>query len=504
MSPEQGLGEKVDSRSDIYSLGVILYQMVAGRPPFQAETPMAIMIKHIHDPLLPPRHYNPAVPEAVERVILKALAKKPADRYATAGDLVRALNQAIETSAASPQPDLTAVAPPLEPTQVAPAQRPLPAGKLLLLSGLVGLVGLFVVVVVAAVLIRSWLANNEEEAADDPSTPAIVEPAVAPLISATDEPSAGWDELVEQANHAYDDEDMEEALALYTQAVELEPEQPEAYCYRGNVWRDIEQYEEATADYQQCAALAAESGQAELEQEGQVKAAKAQAYLALQEGDYEAAASYFSTQAELDPANPEPQCELGSLYLYELDDVDRGMAYYNHCLELADDPDTERWATAGQVEAQAIIDREAGDYEAAIAGYAQLAELNPDDPNPHCDIGDLYNGDLGQWPEAITAYERCLELAADEDTQSWGGYGLANAQASQARADGEWAAAVVAYGEAIAYRPDAWLYCSRGEIYLEMGDRDAARQDFETCLELSSDDPDVQAWAEELLQELEE
>jgi tetratricopeptide (TPR) repeat protein len=504
MSPEQGLGEKVDSRSDIYSLGVILYQMVAGRPPFQAETPMAIMIKHIHDPLLPPRHHNPAVPEAVQQVILKALAKKPADRYATAGDLVRALNQAIDASASTAQPDLTAVAPPLEPTQVAPARRPAAMGKLLLVGGVAGLAGLLVIAVIGAFLIRSWLADNEEEATSDATAPAIGEPAVEPLIPAGDDPSAGWDELIDRANLAYDDGDMEQALAFYNQAVELEPERPETYCYRGNVWRDIERYEAAAADYEQCATLAAQSGQADLEQEGQLKAVKAQAYLSLQEGDYEAAASYFSAEAELDPANPEPHCELGSLYLYELDDVDQGMAYYNHCLELADDPDTERWATSGLAAAQAIMDRAAGDYEAAIAGYAQFAELNPDDPAPHCEIGDLYNWDLEQWLEAITAYERCLELANDEDTQSWGGFGLANAQASQARANGEWEAAVIAYGEAIAYQPAAWLYCSRGEVYLELADPDTARQDFETCLELSSDDPDVHAWAEELLQELEE
>lgn len=234
-----------------------------------------------------------------------------------------------------------------------------------------------------------------------------------------------------------------------------------------------------------------------------MKAAKAQAYLALQEGEYEAAAAHFSTQAELDPANPEPHCELGNLYLYQLDDADQGMAYYKHCLELAGDPVTEQWATSGQVAAQAVIDRAAGDYEAAIAGYARFAELNPDDPDPHCEIGDLYNWDLGQWSEAIPAYERCLELAADEDTQNWGGFGRAAAEASQARANGEWEAAVIAYGEAIAYQPTAWLYCSRGEVYRETADLEAARRDFETCLE-RSDDPDEQAWAEELLQSLEE
>jgi serine/threonine protein kinase len=91
MSPEQGLGKEIDSRSDIYSLGVVLYEMVTGRQPFSAETPMAVIIKHIHDPLPPPRSIDPSIPEPLERVILKSLAKDRLSRFETAGKMVKKL-----------------------------------------------------------------------------------------------------------------------------------------------------------------------------------------------------------------------------------------------------------------------------------------------------------------------------------------------------------------------------------------------------------------------------
>jgi hypothetical protein len=102
MSPEQGLGQKLAARSDIYSLGVILYELATGRVPYQAETPMAVVIKHIHDPLPPPRTFNAALPDTLERVILKSLAKNPEDRFATAGEMVKALQAAIPEAVSAP------------------------------------------------------------------------------------------------------------------------------------------------------------------------------------------------------------------------------------------------------------------------------------------------------------------------------------------------------------------------------------------------------------------
>ena len=93
MAPEQGLGEAGDERSDLYSLGVILFQLVTGKLPYDAETPLAVILKHLNEPIPSARSLNPNLPESIDRIILQLMAKDPDDRYQSAAELIADLDR---------------------------------------------------------------------------------------------------------------------------------------------------------------------------------------------------------------------------------------------------------------------------------------------------------------------------------------------------------------------------------------------------------------------------
>jgi serine/threonine-protein kinase len=111
-SPEQARGANVDPRSDVYSLGCVLYEMVIGHPPFSGENAVAIAYKHVQEQPTPPRHIDPAIPETLEAIILKCLAKNADNRYPSAQDMRNDLRRYLEGARIMAEP---VMAPPGDP-----------------------------------------------------------------------------------------------------------------------------------------------------------------------------------------------------------------------------------------------------------------------------------------------------------------------------------------------------------------------------------------------------
>jgi eukaryotic-like serine/threonine-protein kinase len=119
LSPEQVQGSEIDARSDLYSVGVVLYELLTGRAPFQAESDMAVALMRLNQDPIPPRAYRGGIPRQVEAVVMRALARQPGDRYRSAESMRAALERAVgstDLSATKPFP-VRGTGPPPRPAE---------------------------------------------------------------------------------------------------------------------------------------------------------------------------------------------------------------------------------------------------------------------------------------------------------------------------------------------------------------------------------------------------
>ncbi len=221
ISPEAARGESVDERADLYGLGIILYEMLTGKVPYDADTPLAVIMKHINAPLPTPRDYGREVPPEVEKIVVKSLTKMPADRYQTAAEMKTALHEVIsrlpEISKRTPAPKTASVSVDddrtmidsmggrtVQRTDIRDLESTLPpAEKRRFPFAIVGAVILLAVLGVIGFLLLSGGEEDEKESKEvaqstssiliaATSTPTETSTAAPPTetLTATDEPSA--------------------------------------------------------------------------------------------------------------------------------------------------------------------------------------------------------------------------------------------------------------------------------------------------------------------------
>ncbi|MBI2894278.1 MAG: serine/threonine protein kinase [Deltaproteobacteria bacterium] len=202
MAPEQARGHRdIDSRVDLYATGAILYEMLTGRVAYDGESSNEIIIKLATEPFVPPREHRPDLPEEVEAIVLRAMARRREDRFATAAEMSEAVLGARSVLTSSDQPAHASMALALAsaPTLIGVARSsPAPSGSVLawrLPRARLPLVAAALALVAAAVGLLVWLAGGEPgddgggQAHATPATPAVHAPPLAPARSAIPAPS---------------------------------------------------------------------------------------------------------------------------------------------------------------------------------------------------------------------------------------------------------------------------------------------------------------------------
>jgi tetratricopeptide (TPR) repeat protein/tRNA A-37 threonylcarbamoyl transferase component Bud32 len=416
MSPEQAEGLPGDNRSDIYSLGIVLFEALTGSVPFQGETPASVLMKQVSAAPPPARSLNPDLPPAIEAVLGKALAKDPNDRYQQGSDLALALQEVFGQAAAEPvaaAADDTAVEEPTvkvtrqvtppppsagEPTRVAEPATDTEAGLTIPPAPvrraptkfprqvLIPVVGLAVVAVaVGGFLLFGGGGGSSQPGTTTPSASqvATANPAIALL--------AEGDSLVQQGK-------LQDAVGKYQEALLSDPNSDIARTQLGIAYYLLPELDELAQE------------QLEKALEVNPNNVRALAFLCVVRSDLEQSqngkdfslAEHVCNRAlELDPQNAQAHAFLGEVYAAQ-DRGDEGLAEATKGLELAPN-DFYVLTSLGYVRALR------GEWSEAVSNYQAAIELQPNFGFSHLLLAEALR-ETQRYDEALAAARVALDM----------------------------------------------------------------------------------------------
>jgi serine/threonine protein kinase/Flp pilus assembly protein TadD len=464
MSPEQGQGLSVSPASDVYSLGVLLYELLVGRVPFDADTPLAIIFKHISDSLPSVRAFRPELPEALERVTYKALAKDAEDRYQKPSELAEALRNAlaivqqeVETVAEAPEH-------PESPPAMTAVEKKEPESE-----------------IVETIAVEQDVEEIVEQELEEEFDADEIERMKAPTLAVERDVDSDFDEVVPAVDES-----------IPTLEDELEPQiELDETVVEGAVKPEVAGL---APKKKRSSKLLKVGGFAILGiiLVGVVGAILFNAFSPRDDGQGPSISLFEEATPTKRPTNtPRPKptenaglkfYERGSALLYEEGDYGGAIDQFNKAIRSGyKDPDVyyERgWAC----HEWAYYEGECS-FEKAIQDYTEAIKIDPNRAHFYSDRAWslIHIGDLDA---ALRDYTKATELEPD-NPHMW------NGKADVLTRIGDYDAALDAVNRALQLFPsEAGFYAQRAWIYSDMGDPEAAIRELERAIELDPENPD--------------